>query len=128
MLKRLKSVLAAFLLLFITIPSHALELTEGWVDEKQMNFLVSQALKQQRVLTKLNCRFTHENDPGREDVRFKPFFEQTAEPVAWGWTFDANAPNRVAETQARDAGFKVHSEDYYEITGVTWVRCKIWRR
>jgi len=115
-------------MLGISSHAHALKLGDGWVDEKQMNFLVAQALKQQHVLTKLNCRFTHDNNPGREDVRFRPFFEQTNEPVAWGWTFDANAPNRAGEQQARDAGFKVFAEDYFEITGVTWVRCKIWRR
>lgn len=127
-LKNMKLILLSVLLEFFSSSSNALDLSDGWVDEKQLEFLVSKAIEQQLVMTKLNCRFAHDNDPGRDDVRFKPFFEPAQEPIPWGWTFDANAPNRATEEQALKAGFKVFAEDYFEITGVTWVRCKIWHR
>jgi len=61
-------------------------------------------------------------------VIFRAEFEQSSSPVGWGWTFDANAPNTAVEAQAKSAGFTLATEDYFEISGVTWVRCKVWHR
>jgi hypothetical protein len=81
------------------------------------------------LLNSLRCKFneTVEN-PSRSDVLFRADFERPPTPQAWGWTFEANAPLKGPEQQALAAGFVVASEEYFEVTGVTWVRCKVWHR
>lgn len=106
----------------------AAELGPDWITEAEMKRLSNKARTTGQVLTGLACRFEEVENPGRANVRFKPVFEPSASPVPWGWTFDANAPNRAIEQQARSQGFYAAAEDYYEISGVTWVRCKVWHR
>ncbi len=100
-----------------------------WIDEaelkKQSNFARQHGLQ----LNKLSCRFAEGvENPGRSDVIFRADFTQPNTPQPWGWTFDANATLEGPERQARSAGFSVVYEDYYEISGVTWVRCRVWHR
>ena len=104
-------------------------LGKEWIDEAEMKRQSHFARQNNLVLVRLGCRFKKGvADPGRDDVIFRAEFEQTALPVGWGWTFDANAPLRGPEEQAKAAGFQLASEDYFEISGVTWVRCKVWHR
>lgn len=93
-----------------------------------MKALSQSARNDGRVLTKLSCLFEDVENPARENVRFKPVFETSSGQVPWGWTYEANAANPAAEAPARNAGFEVASEEYFEISGLTWVRCKVWHR
>lgn len=110
-------------------PANSEILGKEWIAEAEMKRQSAFARGNGMVLTALNCRFLKGvENPGRSDVVFRAEFEAVDAPYGWGWTFDANAPNRAVEEQARSAGFKMASEDYYEISGVTWVRCKVWHR
>ena len=127
MCKRVLS--AVCFLLFTLVLGSGEAAAEKWITEAQMKQLSAKARNYQLMLTQLSCRFQADVDtPGREHVLFKPVFEQVAEVTPWGWTFDANQALPGPEKQARDAGFEIASEDYYEITGVTWVRCRVWHR
>jgi len=105
-------------------------LGDEWITEAEMKKQSDFARKHGLLLTELGCKFNEKKqDPGREDVLFRAIFKQTDSPaIGWGWTFDANAPLRGPEEQAKRAGFVVASENYFELTGVTWVRCKVWHR
>ncbi|MEM7214799.1 MAG: hypothetical protein AAF423_04585 [Pseudomonadota bacterium] len=114
---------------FSGTPVQAELLGKEWITEAEMKKQSAFARQHSLVLVGLNCRFRDGvESPGREDVIFRAEFEQVIPPIGWGWTFDANAPNRAVEEQARNGGFSVATEDYFEMTGVTWVRCKVWHR
>ena len=112
--------------------SHAQEsgwqLDRQWLTEAEMKKVSHMARGQPVVLSSLKCRFADVPDPERSDVRFLPEFKEIQSPTPWGWTYEANAPNPAAEQPAKNAGFEVISEDFFEVTGVTWVRCKVWQR
>ncbi len=114
---------------FLVSPAQSEFLGDEWISEQEMQRQSRFARRHNLVLADLQCKF-HENieAPGREHVLFRADFMRPPAPVAWGWTFEANGPNPLPEEQARKAGFEVVGEDYYEITGVTWVRCKLWHR
>ncbi len=116
--------------LFIqALPAKADFLGDEWITETEMKKQSAFARKNNLLLVGLRCKFKEDaKSPGRDDVLFSAEFEQVAQPTAWGWTFDANAPQKGPEEQARQAGFEMAHEDYYEITGITWVRCKVWHR
>ncbi len=104
-------------------------LGEEWITEKTMKFQSKFAREHNLLLKELRCKFDESvKNPGRGDVLFRADFEIPQRPTAWGWTFEANAPFKGPEQQAKAAGFEVASEEYFEVTGVTWVRCKVWRR
>ena len=127
-MKLLRFLVATAILLSVG-QSNAELLGEEWIDEAEMKKQSNFARKHRLLLTSLNCKFKDGvENPGRSDVIFRAEFEQPENPIGWGWTFDANAPNRAAEQQAKNAGFELATEDYFEITGVTWVRCKVWHR
>ncbi|MEM9279315.1 MAG: hypothetical protein AAGA76_12135 [Pseudomonadota bacterium] len=109
--------------------AHGQFLGDEWIDEAEMKKQSAFARQHNLVLVGLNCRFREGvENPGRSDVIFRAEFKQVSPPIGWGWTFDANAPNRAIEQQAKNGGFVVAAEDYFEMTGVTWVRCKVWHR
>ena len=111
------------------VPLNAELLGAEWIDEAELKKQSAFARQHGLLLVKLVCRFANGvKNPGREDVIFRADFSQTESPQPWGWTFDANAPLEAPEKQARSAGFEVAHEDYFEISGVTWVRCKVWHR
>lgn len=127
-MKILKSLIAS-LLIFASAPVHAELLGDEWITEAEMKKQSAFARKHRLLLAGLNCKFKEEiENPQRSDVLFRADFEQVETPTAWGWTFDANAPLRGPEEQAKKAGFVVATEDYFELTGVTWVRCKVWHQ
>ena len=104
-------------------------LSKEWIKEAELKKQSAFARQHNLQLIKLSCRFPADVDnPGRSDVIFRAEFKQSESPQPWGWTFDANAPLRGPEEQAKSAGFTVAHEDYFEISGVTWVRCKVWHR
>ena len=117
------------LTLFTSNVAHAELLGEEWITEKEMKRQSAFARQHNLLLVGLRCKFNEEiENPGRNDVLFRADFKILDRAEAWGWTFDANAPLREPEEQAKSAGFVVVSEDYFELTGVTWVRCKVWHR
>ncbi|MEM9330006.1 MAG: hypothetical protein AAGA53_01695 [Pseudomonadota bacterium] len=119
----------AFATAFLVAPASAQFLGKEWIDEAEMKRQSAFARQHNLVLVGLNCKFKDGvENPGRSHVIFRAEFEQMTPPIGWGWTFDANAPNRAIEAQARNGGFVVAAEDYFEMTGVTWVRCKVWHR
>lgn len=121
------SVMMATVLTGMT-PAKAGLLGEEWISEAEMKRQSAFARKNRLVLMDLQCRFREgAESPGRDDVEFRADFEQSNVPVAWGWTFDANAALPGPEKQARAAGLEIASEDYFEISGVTWVRCRVWK-
>ena len=104
-------------------------LGDEWISEAELKRQSAFARSNSLLLSSLQCRFREGvSNPQRKDVIFRAEFEQTSNPVAWGWTYDANAPIPGAEENARAAGLVIASEDYFEISGVTWVRCRIWQR
>ncbi len=104
-------------------------LGEEWITEAEVKKQSAFARKNNLILNELRCKFREGvENPGREDVIFRADFEISPWPIGWGWTFDANAPLVGPEQQARAAGFEVAYEDYFEISGVTWVRCKVWHQ
>lgn len=104
-------------------------LGDEWITEAEMKKQSAFARKHGLLLKELRCKFdTAVESPQRKDVLFSAIFIPVAQPVGWGWTFDANAPLKGPEEQAKAAGFEMVSEDYFELSGVTWVRCKIWHR
>ena len=110
-------------------PVHAELLGDEWITESEMKRQSAFAREHNLLLVSLRCKFNEEiKNPGRSGVLFRADFKIVNRPEAWGWTFDANAPLRGPEQQAKSAGFVVASEDYFELTGVTWVRCKVWHR
>ncbi len=123
----LKSFLTSLLLVTST-PSYAELLGEEWITEAEMKKQSAFARQNRLLLAGLNCKFKEVDNPQRSDVLFRADFKFVDTPQAWGWTFDANAPLKGPEEQAKKAGFVVASEDYFELTGVTWVRCKVWHR
>ena len=127
-MKILKSFFTSLLILTST-PVQAELLGEEWITEAEMKKQSAFARQNRLLLVGLNCKFNEEiKDPQRNDVLFRADFKLVETPQAWGWTFDANAPLRGPEEQAKSAGFVVATEDYFELTGVTWVRCKVWHR
>jgi len=115
--------------IFFASPSHAELLGKEWVSESEMKKQSAFARQNNLLLKSLRCKFNEAvKSPGRSDVLFSAEFERPSIPQAWGWTFEANAPLKGPEQQAKAAGFEVASEEYFEVTGVTWVRCKVWRR
>lgn len=109
------------------VSSHADLLGAEWIDEAEMKKQSNFARANNLLLDSLRCKFREGvENPGRDDVEFRADFSIPPAPTPWGWTFEANAPNPGAEKQAKQAGFVVAYEDYYEITGVTWVKCKVW--
>ena len=115
--------------IFLVSPATSELLGKEWIPEAEVKKQSAFARQHNLVLVGLNCRFREGvENPGRDDVLFRADFERFENPIGWGWTFDANAPNRAVEEQARSGGFSVAAEDYFEITGVTWVRCKVWHR
>ncbi len=128
-MKVLKLLLAACMLSFAVQPATAELLGEEWITEAEMKKQSAFARQHNLLLVGLNCKFKEGiENPGREDVVFRADFEQVFPAQAWGWTFDANARIRGPEKRAEAAGFVVAAEDYFEISGVTWVRCKVWHR
>ena len=124
---RVLNIIVALTIFGISPNAHAELLGKEWINETEMKKQSQFARKHGLLLVDLDCRFRKDADnPGRKDVIFRADFEQPPSPVGWGWTFDANAPNLAAEQQALNAGFEMVSEDYFEISGVTWVRCKVW--
>ncbi|MEM7069321.1 MAG: hypothetical protein AAF478_10605 [Pseudomonadota bacterium] len=120
-------ILAIGIVFALATPGSAELLGKEWIDEAEMKHQSRFAKKHGLLLMDLSCRFKDGvENPGRTDVLFRADFEQPSQPVGWGWTFDANAPNLAAEAQAQQAGFVMAGEDYFEISGVTWVRCKVW--
>jgi hypothetical protein len=104
-------------------------LGKEWVNEEEMKRQSAFARSNSLLLVGLNCKFDESaKAPGRDDVLFRAEFEQVTPARAWGWTMDANVEQQGPEQQAKAAGFEMASEDYFEISGVTWVRCKIWHR
>jgi len=122
----LGAIFAAFV---VTADGQAELLGKEWISEAEMKRQSAFARNNNLLLTGLSCRFRQGvENPGRSDVIFRAEFERAEAPVGWGWTFDANAPNLAVEKQAQRGGFVVAAEDYFEISGVTWVRCKVWHR
>ena len=120
---------ALFMCLLAFTSAAFAETKEGvWVTEAQMKQLSRSAQHEGLLLTRLGCKFADVENPQRKDVLLQPEFKETERPIAWGWTFTANAPDEAGEAPAKAAGFEVASEEYYEVTGVTWVRCKVWYR
>lgn len=121
--------LFVFCAILSATPSSAALLGDEWITEAEMKKQSAFARQNNLLLNSLRCKFdeTVEN-PGRSDVLFRADFERPQTPQAWGWTFEANAPLKGPEQQAKAAGFIVASEEYFEVTGVTWVRCKVWHR
>lgn len=110
-------------------PAGAGLLGEEWITEAEVKKQSAFARQNNLILNELRCKFKEGVDsPGRGDVLFRADFEIASRPIGWGWTFDANAPLAGPEQQARAAGFEVAYEDYFEISGVTWVRCKVWHQ
>lgn len=128
-MSKLTKVLMAFALM---LPIHSVQaelLGEEWINEAEMKRQSAFARQHNLLLVGLNCKFNEDvESPGRSDVLFRADFKMIDQPIGWGWTFDANAPLRGPEAQAKAAGFVVAAEDYFELTGVTWVRCKVWHR
>ncbi len=119
--------IAAFFFVTIVYPAGAELLGEEWINEAEMKLQSHFARQNNLLLVGLNCKFREGvENPGRSDVLFRADFEIPQRPVGWGWTFDANVENTAAETRARNAGFVMATEDLFEISGVTWVRCKVW--
>jgi hypothetical protein len=117
------------LFVFATVPANAELLGDEWITEQEMKRQSAFARQHNLLLVGLRCKFDKDiENPGRKDVLFRADFKIVDTPQAWGWTFDANAPLKGPEAQARAAGFVTASEDYFELTGVTWVRCKVWHR
>ena len=113
----------------LATPSHAELLGAEWITEAEMKKQSAFARQNNLLLNSLRCKFDETvANPGRGDVLFRADFEIPPTPQAWGWTFEANAPLKGPEQQAKAAGFVVASEEYFEVTGVTWVRCKVWHR
>ena len=134
-LRSISFALAAIAVLNLTVgvlfnpdPASAQDENGKWVTEKQMKQLSRSAQHEGLLLTRLGCKFAKVPDPKREDVLFVPEFVEVDQPTPWGWTYAANSPNEADEGPAKAAGFEVASEEYYEVTGVTWVRCKVWYR
>lgn len=126
---KLTFIALAFVSSLISIPAYAQFLGDEWISEAEMKKQSAFARRNGLVLRELKCKFDVEiENPGRKDVLFSAIFKQTDVPFGWGWTFDANAPLKGPEEQAKAAGFVLASEDYFELTGVTWVRCRIWHR
>lgn len=127
-MKTLISLLTVFFL-FSNVSSQAELLGDEWITESEMKKQSNFARNNNLLLVNLRCKFNENvENPGRGDVLFRAEFEIPERPEAWGWTFDANAPLKGPEEQAKAAGFVVASEEYFELTGVTWVRCKVWHR
>lgn len=127
-MRSFKSMIVIFSL-FIIMPSHAELLGEEWITEAEMKKQSAFARENNLLLNSLRCKFNETvSNPGRGDVLFRADFKIPLIPQAWGWTFEANAPLKGPEQQAKAAGFEVASEEYFELTGVTWVRCKVWYR
>ena len=104
-------------------------LGEEWISEADVKKQSAFARNNGLILNKLGCKFREGvENPGREDVIFRADFDFAKAPIGWGWTFDANAPLLGPEKQARAAGLEVVHEEYSEISGVTWVRCKVWHQ
>jgi len=121
--------LLAVFFLVSNVSSHAGLLGDEWITESEMKKQSNFARQNNLLLVNLRCKFNEDiTNPGRGDVLFRAEFEIPKTPQAWGWTFDANAPLKGPEEQAKAAGFIVASEEYFELTGVTWVRCKVWHR
>ncbi len=124
--------LAGLIMVLAASHGHAQEpawqLDQQWLTEAEMKQVSHMARGQPVVLSSLRCRFADVPDPERGDVRFLPEFKEIQTPTPWGWTYEANAPNPAAEQPAINAGFEVVSEDFFEVTGITWVRCKVWQR
>jgi len=128
-MKLVKQTIAACVILLSAQTTSAELLGAEWITEAEMKKQSGFARQHSLLLVNLNCRFKEGvENPGREDVVFRADFEQVIPAQAWGWTFDANARIRGPEKRAEEAGFAVASEDYFEISGVTWVRCKVWHR
>lgn len=128
-MKRFLRVLTIPFLFLTCVALRAELLGDEWIAEAEMKKQSAFARQNNLVLDKLSCKFKEGvENPGRGDVLFRADFEFTQLRVAWGWTFDANAPLVGPERQAKAAGFEVAHEDYYEITGQTWVRCKVWKQ
>lgn len=124
-------VISFCIVLFALLPSYANAelLGKEWITEAEVKKQSAFARKHGLILNELRCRFQEGvENPGRGDVIFRADFGQVEQPIGWGWTFDANAPLAGPEQQARAAGFEVAYEDYFEISGVTWVRCKVWHQ
>lgn len=125
----LKTGLAFCFMVFAAQSASAELLGAEWITEAEMKHQSSFARRHNLLLVGLNCKFREgAENPGRDDVLFRADFEQVFPAQAWGWTFDANAELPGPERRARSAGFEVAAEDYFEISGVTWVRCKVWHR
>jgi len=124
---KFRTIILCLTLFTLPLNANAELLGEEWINEAMMKKQSAFARQHNLVVTDLKCKFREGvENPGRKDVLFRADFIQTQMPVPWGWTFDANAPNLAAEENAKKAGFVVAGEDYYELTGVTWVRCKLW--
>ncbi len=127
-MKTFVSFFALALLLWSNVAQAEL-LGDEWITEKEMKRQSAFAREHNLLLVDLRCKFNESvKNPGRSDVLFRADFKILNRPEAWGWTFEANAPFKGPEQQARAAGFVVASEEYFEVTGVTWVRCKVWHR
>lgn len=111
-----------------SLPANAELLGAEWINEAELKKQSAFARQHNLLLTELRCRFAEGvENPGRSNVIFRADFTRTETAQPWGWTFDANAPLEGPERQARSAGFEIAYEDYFEISGVTWVRCRVWR-
>lgn len=126
----MKTILSFLAAIFLFGGSANAELLgDEWIREKEMKRQSAFAREHNLLLVGLRCKFNEAvKNPGREDVLFRADFKILDRPEAWGWTFEANATLRGPEQQAKAAGFVVASEEYFELTGVTWVRCKVWHR
>lgn len=114
-------------LAFFPVIASAELLGREWITEAEVKKQSAFARQNNLLMKELKCKFKEGvESPGRGDVLFRADFEQSTRPVGWGWTFDANAPLIGPEQQAISAGFEVAYEHYFEISGVTWVRCKVW--
>ncbi|MDJ0614060.1 MAG: hypothetical protein QNJ29_10315 [Rhizobiaceae bacterium] len=128
-MKCLKWAASIMMLCLLTQNSLAEFLGDEWITETEMKQQSAFARKHSLLLVGLRCKFRENiESPGRGDVLFSADFEQVFPAQAWGWTFDANTELAGPEQQAKSAGFEVATEDYFEISGVTWVRCKVWHR
>ena len=127
-MKRITFTLLAALLLEPATAGAEL-LGKEWITEAELKRQSAFARKNRLLLADLQCKFREGvENPGRADVIFRADFELVDRPVGWGWTFDANAEMEGPEAQARAAGMELASEDYFEISGVTWVRCRVWQQ
>jgi len=126
---RFRLLLVSLILVLISFPANSELLGKEWISEAEMKRQSNFARQHSLALMELRCKFREGvENPGRQHVLFRADFSQVQPAIAWGWTFDANAPQNGPEQQAKDAGFELASEDYFEISGVTWVRCKVWHR